>query len=307
MKGLEKIVDKVIEGLEHGTVPWRKTWKDLMPMNAFSQRKYRGFNVFFLSFACAEAKYSYPLFGTYKQIAEAGGNVKKGEKSVPVVYWKITDKEKVKVTDKNGNETTCASERVFIPFFFNVFNLEQTEGIDIQKYISELSAKNNNPLETCEKVINNMPTLPRITHDQPGAFYMPVPDRVNVPDIKYFDSSEEYYATTFHELAHSTGHSSRLDRFTDNKSVYGKNSYDYEELVAEMAATFLCSHCGIEQTVDNSVAYLTGWAKFLKENRKSTLFGAATKAQAAFNYILGNPIDSDQPDQVEENMEVSVF
>jgi antirestriction protein ArdC len=123
---------------------------------------------------------------------------------------------------------------------------------------------------------------------------------VNVPEIRRFESSEEFYATTFHELAHSTGHSSRLDRFTENRSVYCGHSYDYEELVAEMAATFLCSHCGIEQTVENSVAYLSGWAKFLKENRKSTLFGAATKAQAAMNYILGKQSDIEHPEFVSD-------
>jgi antirestriction protein ArdC len=302
MKVIDKIVDMVIEGLEHGTVPWRKTWKDFSPMNAFSQRAYKGFNIFYLAFVCTKHKYSYPLFGTYKQITDAGGRVKKGEKAFPIVYWKVTVKDDglTKIDDSEA-------EKRFTPFYYNVFNLDQTEGIDIQKYVSEFSTQNNNHLETCERIINNMPNPPRITHDQPGAFYVPFYDRVNVPEIECFNCSEEYYATTFHELAHSTGHTSRLDRFQDNKSVYGKNSYNYEELVAEMAATFLCSHCGIDQTVENSVAYLTGWAKFLKENRKSTLFGAATKAQTAANYILGKQIEDELPEQVGDYKEVAVF
>ena len=111
---------------------------------------------------------------------------------------------------------------------------------------------------------------------------------VNVPEIIRFDGSEEYYSVMFHELGHSTGHLSRLNRFESNDIEFGSHSYNYEELVAEMAATMLCSHCGIEQTVNNSVAYLTGWAAFLKNERKTTLFGAASKAQAAVDYILGN-------------------
>jgi len=276
MKAVDKIIDLVIEGLENGTVPWRKTWKDIVPMNAFSQRAYNGFNVLLLSFWCGKNKFSHPLFGTYKQIAEAGGNVKKGEKAFPVIFWKITEKKEV--DDETGEEETA---KRFTSFYYNVFNLHQAEGIDIEKLIPEVSHNSNNPLETCETVIRHMPNPPAITHDRPGAFYMRHSDMVNVPEIYRFDNSGEYYATTFHELAHSTGHTSRLDRFQENKTVFGKNSYDFEELVAEMAATLLCSHCGIEQTVENSVAYLTGWAKFLKENKKSTLFSASTKAQMA--------------------------
>jgi antirestriction protein ArdC len=293
MKAIEKIVDLVIEGLENGAAPWRKTWRDFAPMNAFSQREYNGFNILLLSFWCGKNKFSHPLFGTYKQIADAGGNVKKGEKSCPVIYWKIRDE--AVMNDETGEEET---EKRFTPFYYNVFNLHQAEGIDIEKLIPKLSNKNNNPLETCETVVHNMPNPPEITHDRPGAFYAPYNDMVNVPEIRCFGNSEEYYATTFHELAHSTGHSSRLNRFQENDTVFGKNSYDFEELVAEITATLLCSHCGIEQTVENSVSYLTGWAKFLKENRKSTLFSASTKAQIAASYILGKPLEFEQTERV---------
>jgi len=282
MKIIDKVVDMVIEGLENGTVPWRKPWKNITPMNAFSHREYHGLNTLLLSFLSAKSNYAYPFFGTFKQIADAGGRVKKGEKSFPVVYWKVT-----KVGTENDETDEEEKNMRFTPFGYNVFNLSQTEGIDIEKYIPDFTPKENNPLEICEMVINHMPNPPSIIHRHPGAFYRPFDDIVNVPEICCFDSSEEYYSTTFHELVHSTGHSSRLNRFVDNRYDFGKKSYDYEELVAEMAATFLCSHCGIDQTVVNSVAYLTGWAKFLKQERKTTLFGAATKAQAAVNYILG--------------------
>ena len=305
MKIIDKIVDMVIEGLENGTVPWRKTWKGIAPMNAFSEREYKGFNIFYLSFVCDWKGYSFPLFGTYKQISDAGGNVKKGEKSYPIVYWKITE-EKDKTVSEEEHKTK--PEKRFTPFYYNVFNLDQTDGIDIQKYTAQFSTKNNNSLDMCEKVINCMPHPPHIVHKESArAFYRPSMDVVNVPEINYFEGSEAYYATTFHELGHSTGHTSRLNRFQDNDSVFGHNSYDYEELVAEMTATLLCSHCGIEQTVENSVAYLAGWAKFLKEERKSTLFGAATKAQAAAYYILGKPIENVQPEQAEEDIKVAVF
>ena len=304
MKILDKIVDMVIEGLKNGTVAWKKTWKDFMPMNAFSQRTYRGFNIFALTFFCADNHYSYPLFGTFKQITDAGGRIRKGEKAFPIVFWKVTDQEKGK--DENGN-VVHDSKRRFTPFYYNVFNLDQTEGIDIQRYASVFQPKINNPLKTCERIINLMPKAPRICHDQPGAFYSPLYDKVNVPEIIRFDNSEEYYATTFHELAHSTGHSSRLNRFDSSNYIFGSQSYSYEELVAERAGTLLCSHCGIETTVQSSVSYLTGWAKFLKQERKSTLFGAATKAQMAADYILGKPMESEQTEQMEEYQAVATF
>ena len=303
MKVIDKIVDMVIEGLEQGTAPWRKTWKYICPKNAFSEREYSGFNIFYMSFVCSKYGYSYPLFGTFKQISDAGGRVKKGERAYPIVYWKVTENVQL---DENNNK--IVSDTRFTPFYYNVFNLDQTEGIDIKKYTPQISTTVNNPLETCEKVIRNMPNAPLIAHaDSNRAFYRPSEDMVNVPAIQCFDGSEEYYSITFHELGHSTGHPGRLNRFEANRSEFGQNSYDYEELVAEMAATLLCSHCGIEQTVENSVAYLTGWAQFLKNERKSTLFGAATKAQAAVNYILGKHLENEQPEQVEEYKEVASF
>ena len=113
MKMIDKIVDMVINELENGKVPvWRKTWKDFMPMNAFSQRSYRGFNTLLLSYCCEEHKFPYPLFGTYKQISEAGGRVKKGEKAILIVFWKVNEETKyVKTIDRE----VCVNKR-FIPF-----------------------------------------------------------------------------------------------------------------------------------------------------------------------------------------------
>jgi antirestriction protein ArdC len=254
-----------------------------------------------LSYLCKTKGFAYPLFGTIKQINDVGGSVKKGEKSFPVMYWNVTDVEQI-------NDETGEMElgKRFTPFYYNVFNLSQTEGIDIQDYVPPSIIHLNSPLEMCEKVIQMMPGLPQITYCNTGAFYSPRSDKVNVPEMCHFESSEEYYAVTFHELGHATGHPSRLNRFESNRDDFGAYSYNYEELVAEMAATFLCSHCGIEQTVENSVAYLAGWAKFLKENRRSILFGASTKAQAAVDHILGKQVEIEQSEQVVAYKEAAV-
>ena len=301
MKITDKIVDLVIAGLENGTVPWRKTWKDFPPMNAFSHRPYNGLNTLLLAYLCQNKGYSYPLFGTIKQINDAGGKVKKGEKSFPVVYWNITKEETV--NEETGETET---DRRFTPFYYSVFNLSQTEGIDVMDHVPEKIIRINSPIEMCETVINSYLDPPAITHSSGKAYYAPCNDIVNVPEIYCFDNSEEYYVTTFHELAHSTGHPKRLNRFKENETDFGTNSYDYEELIAEMAATFLCSHCGIEQNTEKSVAYLSGWAKFLKENRKSILFGASTKAQMAVNYILGKEVELEQSQQIVDDKEIAI-
>ena len=106
-----------------------------------------------------------------------------------------------------------------------------------------------------------------------------------MPALNSFDSSEEYYSVLFHEIAHSTGHETRLNRKGITElSRFGSHSYCFEELVAEMTSAFLCSSVGIENTIDNSAAYIQGWIKALKENKKMILI-AASQAQKAADYI----------------------
>jgi antirestriction protein ArdC len=177
MKIIDKIVDQVISSLENGAVPWRKTWKYVPPMNAFSKYVYQGFNPFLLSAVCSEAGYSYPLFGTFKQITEAGGRIKKGARSTPIVYWKISSEE---TEDEATGEKEIKNR--FTPFYYSVFNLEQSEGIDIQEYVSEYQHPDNHSLDVCETVIDNMPHPPRMVHDDcNSAFYRPSADLVNIP------------------------------------------------------------------------------------------------------------------------------
>lgn len=132
-----------------------------------------------------------------------------------------------------------------------------------------------------------MTGLPAIKHQGDKAFYNPKNDSITLPNIERFNSDEAYYKTLFHELAHSTGHMKRLDR----KELvaydgFGKENYSKEELTAELTAAYLCAVCGIEEPVINSsAAYIQGWLKALK-NDKRLILKAATQAQAAADYIL---------------------
>jgi antirestriction protein ArdC len=128
------------------------------------------------------------------------------------------------------------------------------------------------------------------------AYYNPLSDTVTLPLQTAFQSPEEYYATAYHELIHSTMHEDRLNRkVTAQVHKWGDDAYSKEELVAEMGASFLCGHAGIENTtIENSAAYIQGWLKFLK-NDKTLLIYAAAQAQKASDYILNV-----QPDVMEE-------
>lgn len=267
-----------MELLEQGTVPWRKTWiaGSNMPKNMVSKKEYRGVNVFLL--ACMP--YSSPYWMTYKQCQDKGGHVIKGSKSTPVIFWKWLDRKDADVTD-----TETASSNIPMLRSYNVFNLEQTEGIELPPTTETITTFT--PIERAEQIIAGMPYKPEIRHGGNRASYSPMLDYVKLPEPTSFEMPEEYYSTAFHELAHSTGHESRVGRKGIlEPSYFGSHEYSKEELVAEMSACFLCGHAGIENTtIENSAAYIQGWLKALK-NDKALLIHAAAQAQKASDYIL---------------------
>ena len=133
-----------------------------------------------------------------------------------------------------------------------------------------------------------MPNVPEITHQSQPACYSPLLDVVNMPRPESFDTPENYYSTLFHELTHSTGHESRLNRKGITDPVrFGSHSYSKEELIAEMGSAFLSGHCGIEDRIlDNSAAYINGWLGRLRNDPKLVVMAAA-KAQKSSDYIQG--------------------
>lgn len=280
---INEITDKVIELLEQGTSPWKKPWngRDMMPGNYKSKKNYRGINLLYLSMLPFES----PFYMTYKQIEELGGNVKKGEKGIPVVFWKFFG---TKSEDPDTGAEIFEKKGAMVRYY-TIFNTDQCEGLDIviPKAEDEKTLEFN-PIKECESIIESFKNKPVIEHKGIRACYSPLQDVVTMPENERFHSCEKYYSTLFHELVHGTGHYSRLNRegFMSGAS-FGSNKYSKEELIAEMGAAFLCAHAGIEnETIDNSAAYLKGWIKVLKEDNK-ILLSAAQQAQKAFDHILG--------------------
>lgn len=175
----------------------------------------------------------------------------------------------------------------------------QVEGIEFNTDIEGV-VSNNNPLEICEDILNNMPLKPLIKNGGDRAYYSPSFDLVQMPELKYFKSSPDYYSVLFHEVIHSTGHHSRLNRFKagEKPARFGDAEYSREELTAELGAAYLCNVAGIENeaTKNNHVGYLKSWIAALK-NDKTMIIYAAQKAFKAAAFILNDKEDEQQEEQ----------
>jgi antirestriction protein ArdC len=273
----EIITEKIIKQLESGVALWRKPWTCQTPANLITQKEYRGLNVFTL----ASQGFPSRFWLTFNQASKLGGKIRKGEKSSPVIFWNVGEEQETVKSD--GTKDTSRS---FLLRYYNVFNFAQTEGIDIPASLLQ-ETRTNDAIATCEQIIANMPNPPAFEQSD-NAWYSASNDVVGMPARGLFHSSEEYYATEFHELAHSTGHAKRLRRDNfDNPVSFGSDSYSKEELIAEMTAAMLCGIAGIEQkTLENSTAYLKTWIARLKSDSR-LLVSAASHAQKAADFIQG--------------------
>jgi antirestriction protein ArdC len=216
--------------------------------------------------------------------------VRQGESGLPVVYWKFGTREV-----QDGDE--IIEQKSVLCRYYKVFNVDQCEGLRVQPAQPVEDQPKAQPIESCEQVVAGWLRKPRIRHGGDCASYHKVLDCVQMPEKSCFDSGEEYYSTLFHELTHSTGHPTRLNRSTlMDFERFGDHNYSWEELVAEMGAAFLAGYCGIEnRTINNSAAYLASWLEALKNDARMVLI-AASQAQKAVDLILNRTArgDADQ-------------
>ena len=287
------VTKKIIEQLEKGIIPWQRPWTIERPRN-ISGRSYSGVNLLLL----ADAPYSCPIWATFRQIKEKGGKVKAGEKSRIVVFYKtqtltvvpddMTQEEFDMAVEAGSIDPKEYEKTVWLLRYYRVFNLEQTT-LDVDKFwqseAGDMFAMSSD--EAAEEIINNMPNRPSIIYGGNKACYLPDKDEVRLPAKKQFYSLDEYYYTCFHELAHSTGHPSRLNRKTlVNIAHHGDELYSKEELIAELSASFLLAECGLDLNIENRASYISGWLNRLR-NDKRIIIHASSQAEKAMNFILG--------------------
>ena len=279
----EIVTERIIAQLEAGTIPWRRPWQgvDMMPANVVSGKPYSGINTILLAFA----GYQSPWWATMKQGNKLGGRVRKGERSTMVTFWKLLER-----TDEAGTKKNVPMLR-----YYRVFNVEQFEGLELPR--SRRGAvkptESVEPIPVAQAIADGYADGPETIHGGDRAFYTPKADRITLPNPEAFESMEAYWATRFHEMGHSTGHSSRLDRFDGETrlSPFGSPDYSREELVAEFCSAFLSAIAGIDQTTEGqSASYIASWIKRLKDDPKLVV-NAAGKGQKAANRILGEPAE----------------
>ena len=261
-----KINNQILEKLNEGVIPWKRTWKEGIPANFITKRNYHGIN--FLSLSMND--FDSPYYLTFNQCKEKGGSILTGSKSQMIVYWKVLEFNNV------GNDEDL--ERHPVIRYSNVFNLSQTN--------LNNEEENNNRIIACDQVLEKMKEPPVIKHNVRRCYYNTKKDYISLPKIQDFGMPEEYYSTLFHEIIHWSGHSKRLNR--ESLIENDKDNYSFEELIAEIGSSYLSALCGISpKVISNSSSYIDGWIKLSKE--QENLFPrAAAQASKAVDYILGD-------------------
>jgi len=280
-----EVTDSIIKMLEDGVAPWQKPWEgSAMPFNPTTERSYRGGNALHLLATGMAREYADPRWMTYKQAADQGWQVRGGEKGTHIEFWEVKERSNEKDgPDQNGGESAAPENgQRLIHRVYTVFNAKQIDGIP------EYQPKQRTPFEALqagERILTNSGA--RIEHDQrDDAFYDRRSDSIHLPPKDAFKDAPGYYGTALHELAHWTGHPSRLNRPTLSESYrFGDLNYAKEELRAELASVFMAAELGVPHDPANHAAYVGSWIKALRDD-KNEIFRAAHDASIATDFVL---------------------
>lgn len=299
---LQRFAEMLIKRMEEMQKDWHKGWIGGgsmfgLPQN-ISGRTYEGSNAFLLFLHTAENGYKAPVYMTYGQLYKEGAHVLKGEKTVPVFKWgfSIKDKDGKKVTEEEFDNMTDdekkeCKRRPFLKIYPE-FNIDQTNMSEVnkEKYDAVVSQFRKTDVPTItdgmyvnkaiDRMMEKQEWVCKIQYDkeEKGAYYSPAKDIVVLPTKaqfrihpddpeECFKDGQEYYGTALHEMAHSTGHPSRLDRL--KPAAFGSPEYAKEELVAELTSAMVGNTLGFDRRIsDNNVAYLQNWTSALRKEPK---------------------------------------
>ncbi|HUF73752.1 MAG TPA: zincin-like metallopeptidase domain-containing protein [Gammaproteobacteria bacterium] len=291
----QEVTDKLVAALESGVNPWRRPWRSLgvagrgsvMPHNASTGKAYRGVNVMLCGLAQQAAGYTSAGWLTFKQARDLGGNVRKGEKGTLVVFWKFLERR------TEGTDGTETKSRFPMLRHYTVFNVEQCDGLP-ERITNPTGAEPEAVPDLAAWVAETLSC--RVDHGGERACYIPSVDTIKLPLRSAFETEAGYSGTLLHEATHATGVKHRLDRLT--MARFGSEDYAKEELVAEVGASMLCAHLGLDYVVEHHASYLESWLKALKGDKRY-IFSAASAAQKAVDYVLGAAAE-EEPEEVAE-------
>lgn len=296
----KQLVDQVLANLEKGNLFWTQGWVAAgAPESAVTGKKYRGINNLYLSLVAMAENYGDNRWATFRQMEEKGWTFKKDEeghtlgkgKSVSVEYYEMRDKETKRRFDRSVLDGMTFDEQreymdknvYWLRKFYRVFNCSLMDGIPA-KEMPMIDV--NDRIEKAEAILDYWnANESKIVYGDSQAFYRPSTDEVHLPEREKFKSTQSFYDTALHEIGHSTGHESRLNR--DLSGGFGSQSYAMEELRAEIASIFMAQDLGIEPSEDrlqNNAAYIQSWKDEIKEN-PNALFTAIADADKIARYV----------------------
>lgn len=296
----KQLVDQVLANLDKGNLFWTQGWVAAgAPESAVTGKKYRGINNLYLSLVAMAENYGDNRWATFRQMEEKGWTFKKDEeghtlgkgKSVSVEYYEMRDKETKRRFDRSVLDGMTFDEQreymdknvYWLRKFYRVFNCSLMDGVPA-KEMPTIDV--NDRIEKAEAILDYWnANESKIVYGGSQAFYRPSTDEVHLPEREKFKSTQSFYDTAFHEIGHSTGHQSRLNR--DLSGGFGSQSYAMEELRAEIASIFMAQDLGIEPSEDrlqNNAAYIQSWKDEIKEN-PNALFTAIADADKIARYV----------------------
>lgn len=303
-KAKTKASEMVVKALEKGEAVWTKPWIFQAAHHGFMGNPYRGQNIYTAEAArivLGHGSNAWLTWGKYQELRKKDDTIwmKPGSKSVLITCWLPKEKK-----DKDGNVVVNSKGNPVMTFWPKnhlVFNADCFENLDVDKYEKKPLLEEKAVMtfeENKARLLSLYKDAPEVHYKDLGrAFYSPSCDEVVIPQPKHFRSEAAAYSTLCHELVHSTGAEGRLKRKITN--TFGDDDYSYEELVAEIGATILSAEAGyLEETVENSAAYLQGWSKRLTDN-PHWFWDAYSDAKKACDYILGVVHESDDEDENE--------
>ena len=292
----EMVTDTICKMLEQGFIPWQRPWSNNKTNMAWSRKTNKPYS-FINHLLLANPEKKYKTFQdvlndvsgewlTFNQIKELGGNVKKGEKARPIIFFKWLEKTTGKINE-NGDEIV---EKIPCLQRYYVFKTTQCEGIEQKNNNDDGKIYDFAENKTAEEVANEYLTRENIeirNDNLNKAFYHTTQDYINMPKKEQFKNSEEYYATLFHEITHSTGNEKRLNRLKDQILSDSEENYSLEELTAEIGSASILATLKIDtsKTLRNSAAYIQSWLKALRNNKKMIVYASA-RAEKAIKCIL---------------------
>lgn len=294
----QEITNQIIAAIESGAgefcLPWHRAKGSLTrPINVDSGKPYQGVNVLSLWVAADARGYPAGLWGTYRQWQAKGAQVRKGEKASLVVFYK-----ELEIAREDSATGETVEGRVLMARASPVFNVAQVDGYALP----EAAAPPPSSFEAIESAEALMQASgATIIEGGDRAFYRPLDDTVHLPDRGRFtgtetmSAQEAFYATGLHELTHWTGAKHRLDRAFGNR--FGSRAYAFEELVAELGASYLCTELGVTTNLrPDHAAYIAHWLDIMREDKKA-IFTAASAAQRAADYLMGfiSPAPASRP------------